>query len=104
MGNTVRRETKEDKIYARIDESLRESLEEVKQMYGFGSDSDAIRGLITIAKNREQLTAEVEGRVLDKALPLLESRLREFFKSDEFKELVLQIVLDELPPESESAQ
>lgn len=101
MGNTVRRETKEDKIYARIDESLRENLEEVKQVYGFGSDSDAIRGLITIAKNREQLTAEVEGRVLRDALPILESRLKEFFQSEEFKELVLQIVLDELTVEPE---
>lgn len=96
MGNIVRREAKEDKVYARIDESLRESLEDVKQMYGFGSDSDAIRGLITLAKNREQLTAEVEGRVLRDALPILESRLKEFFQSEEFKELVLQIVLDEL--------
>lgn len=104
MGNPVRREAKEDKIYARIDESLRGSLEEVKQIYGFGSDSDAIRGLITIAKNQERLTAEVEGRVINKVIPILESRMRDFFKSEQFKEIVLQIVLDELPPESESAQ
>lgn len=101
MGNTVRREAKEDKIYARIDESLRESLEEVKRIYGFGSDSDAIRGLITIAKNQERITAEVEGRVINKTIPILESRIMDFFKSEQFKEIVLQIVLEELPPEPE---
>jgi hypothetical protein len=32
-----------------------------KLPYGFSNDADGILGLITIARNRERLTAEVEG-------------------------------------------
>jgi len=98
------RQRKTEQINFRIDEATRASLEEIKSTYGFSNDADAIRGLIILAKNQERLTAEVEGRVINKTIPILESRLRELFKSEEFKELVLQIVLDELPPESDSAQ
>jgi hypothetical protein len=37
--------------------------------------------------------------VIDKAIPILESRVMEFFRSEQFKELVIQMVLEELPSE-----
>jgi len=58
-------------------------------------------GLITIAENQERLTAEVEGRVIDEARPILGSRMTEFFRSEHFKKLVLQVVLEGLFPERE---
>ncbi len=95
------RQRKTEQINIRIDEATRAALEEIKSSYGYSNDANAIRGLIFLAKNQERLIAEIEGRVINKTIPILDSRMREFFKSDEFKELVLQIVLEELPPEQE---
>ena len=90
------RQRKTEQINFRIDEATRAALEEIKSTYGYSNDADAIRGLISFAKNQERLTAEVEGRVIKMAIPIFESKMRDFFKSDQFKEIVLRIVLEEL--------
>lgn len=95
------RQRKTKQLNIRIDEATRAALEEIKKTYGYSNDPDAIRGLIFLAKNQERLIAEVEGRVLNKVIPILESRYAEFFKSDEFKELILQVVLEEFAPDPE---
>ena len=95
------RQLKTEQLNIWIDEATRAALEEIKKTYGYSNDPDAIRGLIFLAKNQERLIAEIEGRVLNKVIPILENRFLDFFKSDEFKELILQTVLDELPTEPE---
>jgi hypothetical protein len=90
------RQRKTEQINFRVDEATRDALEEIKATYGYSNDADAIRGLIILAKNQERLIAEIEGRVINKTLPILDSKMMEFFQSDEFKGLVLQIVLDGL--------
>ena len=59
FGTSQQRKT--EKINVRVDESTRAAPESIKIAYGFSSDVNAIRGLITIAKNRGRLTTEVEG-------------------------------------------
>lgn len=90
-----------DRVTARIDEGARKSLDEIKRKYNFGSDSEAIRGMINLLRNEDLLFAEIEGRITNRIIPIFELKLNETLRSEEFKELILQIVLEELDSEPE---
>lgn len=86
---------REDWIDARIDERTRAAFEEVKEIYGFKTDADAIRGLISILHNREKTIAEIEGRLR----PYIQEQVREYGRSEENKDLVRALIDDVLKEE-----
>ena len=86
------KDKKEDKVEVRIDERTRAAFEEVKEIYGFKSDADALRGLIAILKNREKTVAEVEGRVVATLRPCIREQVREYGRTEECKDLVRALV------------
>lgn len=83
---------KEDRIHVRIDERTRAAFEAVKEIYGFKTDADAIRGLIAILLNREKTLAEVEGRVVWALRPYIQEQMREYGRTEEYKDLVRALV------------
>ena len=76
----------------RIDERTRSAFEDVKELYGFKSDADAIRGMIAILYNREKTIAEVEGRVVAMLRPYVEERIQEYSDTEEYKNRVRALV------------
>ena len=90
---------REDRIDVRIDERTRAAFEEVKEFYGFKGDADAIRGMIAILKNREKTVAEVEGRVAATLRPYVEEQIREYGRTEEYKDLVRALVDEVLKEE-----
>jgi hypothetical protein len=94
------RAKKEDQISVRLDPKLRASLEEIKEKYGYLTDSDALRGLIQLIHNKDIIASEVEGRLLENLIPILEARLKKHYASDEFKELIRSI-MDEVITDEE---
>lgn len=93
-----------DRITARIDDAARKSLEEIKIRYNWGSDPEAIRGMINLLRNEDRLFADLEGRITNRILALFESRLNDIFQSNEFKDLILDIIFEELNKESKSSR
>lgn len=93
------KDKKEDKIEVRIDERTRAAFEEVKEIYGFKSDADAMRGIIAILHNREKTIAEIEGRLIEKLVPILETRLKEYYSTEEYKALIRALMDDILNEE-----
>jgi len=85
----------------RLDSHLRASLDSIKEEYGFSTDSDALRGLIVLIKNKEIIASEVEGRLLEKLIPILEARLKDYYTTDEFKGLIRSI-MDEVINDEEA--
>ena len=83
---------REDRIDARIDERTRAAFEAVKEIYGFKTDADAIRGIIAILYNREKTIVEVEGRVAATLRPYIQEQMREYGHTEEYKDLVRAIV------------
>lgn len=79
----------------RIDERTRIALEEVKEFYGFGTDADAIRGMIALTRSREKMIAEMEGRLVAVLRPYIDERIREYGHSDEYKDLI-RALMDEV--------
>jgi len=79
---------REDRIDVRIDERTRAAFEAVKEIYGFKTDADAIRGIIAILHNREKTIAEIEGRLR----PYIQEQMREYGRSEENKDLVRALV------------
>ena len=88
-------------VGVRLDEAMQADLDEIRQHFGFKNNSDAIRGLITIFKTKEILLAEIEGRLLEKFTPILEARLKDYYATDEFKELIRSI-MDEVIKDEEA--
>ena len=86
------RAKKEDQISVRLDPKLRASLEEIKEEYGYLTDSDAIRGLIQLVHNKDIIASEVEGRVLRTIIPIIEARLNEYHSSDDFKRRIWETI------------
>jgi len=89
------KDKKEDKIEVRIDERTRAAFEEVKEIYGFKSDADAMRGIIAILHNREKTIAEIEGRLR----PYIQEQMWEYGRSEENKDLVRAVVDEVLKEE-----
>ncbi len=94
-SNPVKRGKRVDRIDVRIDERTRETLERLKKDYGFKGDADAIRFLIAIAASRENIVAEVEGRVLALLRPYFEEWIREYGNTEVCKERV-RALIDEI--------
>jgi len=92
-----------DRVTARIDDAARKSLEEIKSRYNWGSDPEAIRGMINLLRNEDRLFADVEGRITNRMVAIFESRLNDIFRSEEFKELILDIIIEELNKESRNS-
>lgn len=86
------RTQKEDRIHVRIDERTRSAFEEVKEIYGFKTDADAIRGMIAILNNREKTVAEMEGRVVAALRPYIEEQIRAYGSTEEYKDRVRALV------------
>ena len=93
------RDKREDRIDVRIDERTRAAFEAVKEIYGFKTDADAIRGIIAILYNRERTMAEIEGRLIGMLVPILETRLKEYYSTEEYKALVRALMDDILNEE-----
>lgn len=89
---------KEDQISVRLDSKLRASLDEIKEVYGYLTDSDALRGLIQLVHNKNIIAAEVEGRLLERIVPTLEARMKEYYLTEEFKDLI-RALMDEIVAE-----
>lgn len=95
------RAKKEDQISVRLDPKLRASLEEIKEEYGYLTDSDAIRGLIQLVHNKDIIASEVEGRVRASLRSLVEEHIRECVGTKEYRDLVRAIVDEVLNEEFE---
>jgi len=95
------RAKKEDQISVRLDPKLRASLEEIKEEYGYLTDSDAIRGLIQLVHNKNIIASEVEGRVRASLRSLVEEHIRECVGTKEYRDLVRAIVDEVLNEEFE---
>ena len=59
----------------------------------------AIRGIIAILYNRERTMAEIEGRLIGKLVPILETRLKEYYSTEEYKALIRALMDDILNEE-----
>jgi len=57
--------------------------------------------LIVLIKNKEIIASEVEGRLLEKLIPILEARLKDYYTTDEFKGLIRSI-MDEVINDEEA--
>lgn len=96
------RAKKEDQISVRLDSKLRASLDEIKEEYGYLTDSDALRGLISLVHNKNIIAAEVEGRVRSSLRSFVEERIREYNNTEEYKDLV-RALMDEVIAEDKGA-
>lgn len=84
----------------RLDESLRVALDKIKEIYNYDTDPEAIRGLIRFHSTQERFISEIEGRLLEKYIPILEARMKAYYSTDEFREIV-RALMDEVIAESE---
>lgn len=96
------RAKREDRVDVRIDERTRAALEDVKEFYGFGTDADAIRGMIAITAGREKIIAEIEGRVMASLRPYIQEMIREYGSTEEYKARV-RALIDEVTAEDKGA-
>jgi Arc/MetJ-type ribon-helix-helix transcriptional regulator len=99
----MKRARKEEQFSVRLDEKLRIALDEIKETYKYDTDPEAIRGLIRFHSNRERFIAEIEGRLIEKLVPILETRLKEYYSTEEYKEVV-RALMDEIIKEEESGE
>ena len=76
----------------RLDEKLRAALDVIKETYNFDTDPEAIRGLIRFHSNQDRLISEIEGRLLEMFIPILEVRMKAYYSTEEFKDLVRALV------------
>ncbi len=83
---------KDDQISVRLDAGLRAALEDIKQEYGYTTDSDAIRGLIMLIANKNIIAAEVDGRVRASLRHCIKEEIREYGSTQEYRELVRALV------------
>ena len=88
----MKRVKKEDQISVRLDERSRASLEAIKEKYGFATDTDALRGLITLIHTKNVIAAEVEGRVVATLRPYIEEQMREYGRTEDYEDLVRALV------------
>lgn len=88
----MKRAKKEDQISVRLDSKMRDSLDEIKEKYGFLTDSDALRGLIMLVRNKDFIASEVEGRVVATLRPYIQEQMREYGRTEEYKDLVRALV------------
>jgi len=91
----MKRVRKEDQFSVRLDGRLRIALDEIKEIYNYDSDPEAIRGLIRFHSNQERFISEIEGRLIEKLVPILEARLKEYYSTEEYKDLV-RALMDEI--------
>lgn len=91
----MKRARKEDQFSVRLDGRLRIALDEIKEIYKYDSDPEAIRGLIRFHSSQERFISEIEGRLIEKLVPILEARLNEYYSTEEYKDLV-RALMDEI--------
>lgn len=87
-------------IGVRLDRAMLVEIERIKQDMGYKTDSDAVRYLIAQYKTKETLIAEIEGRLLEKFIPILEARQKEYYSTEEYKNLI-RALMDEVISENE---
>ena len=95
----MKRARKEDQFSVRLDDRLRVALNEIKEIYNYDSDPEAIRGLIRFHSNQERFISEIEGRLIGKLVPILEARLKEYYTTEEYKNLIRALMDDILNEE-----
>lgn len=95
----MKRARKEEQFSVRLDAKLRIALDEIKEIYKYDTDPEAIRGLIRLHSNQERFIAEIEGRLIGKLVPILETRLKEYYSTEEYKALIRALMDDILNEE-----